>query len=211
MLSKESLNHVGLIPDGIRRWARENKTSLDVAYWQAMQIISQSIDKFFLNGVYIVSVYVLSKENLSRVQTDLEPVIDAESRLFSELLPTIATKYDCEVIHVGNSQLLPDRYWEPLNALCSPKSKRNGRKLYLLAAYNPIDEIQYSLGQSEHLADFTKYLWVQESVDVIIRTGKEQRTSNFLPLQSANARLVFLNKFWNNVTADDLLEAALNQ
>ena len=63
---------------------------------------------------------------------------------------------------------------------------------------NEIDEAHFA----EHL-----YTAGQADVDLLIRTGGDQRTSNFLLWQAAYAELVFSGKFWPDFTADDLDEA----
>ena len=61
----------------------------------------------------------------------------------------------------------------------------------------------------EHFADHL-YTAGQPDVDLLIRTGGDQRTSNFLLWQAAYAELVFCAKFWPDFTADDL-DAALTE
>ena len=63
---------------------------------------------------------------------------------------------------------------------------------------NEIDEAHFA----EHL-----YTAGQADVDLLIRTGGDQRTSNFLLWQAAYAELVFSGKFWPDFTADDFDEA----
>ena len=68
----------------------------------------------------------------------------------------------------------------------------------LVAAHadpNAIDEQHFA----EHL-----YTAGQPDVDLVIRTGGDQRTSNFLLWQAAYAELVFCDKFWPDFTAADL-------
>jgi undecaprenyl diphosphate synthase len=58
-----------------------------------------------------------------------------------------------------------------------------------------------------HFADHL-YTTGQPDVDLVIRTGGDQRTSNFLLWQAAYAELIFCDKYWPDFTADDL-DAAL--
>ena len=50
-----------------------------------------------------------------------------------------------------------------------------------------------------------KYLYLSSKPDLIIRTGGEKRTSNFLPFQSAYSELIFLDKMWPEFTKEDLI------
>jgi len=66
-----SLNHIGLIPDGTRRVSRNHNLFLVDAYWIAMQRIVDAINVFFDNDVKIRAIYLLSTENLSRSEYEL--------------------------------------------------------------------------------------------------------------------------------------------
>ena len=52
--------------------------------------------------------------------------------------------------------------------------------------------------------NFQNSLWLTESPDLIIRTGGEKRTSNFLPWQSVYSEWIFLDKMWPEFTKQDL-------
>ncbi|MEM4271794.1 MAG: polyprenyl diphosphate synthase [Candidatus Pacearchaeota archaeon] len=53
---------------------------------------------------------------------------------------------------------------------------------------------------------FSKYLDIGNDLDIIIRTGGDKRTSNFLPWQSIYAELFFLDKFWPEFEKEDLIK-----
>ena len=55
--------------------------------------------------------------------------------------------------------------------------------------------------------NFQKSLWLQDEPDLIIRTGGEKRTSNFLPWQSIYSEWIFIEKFWPEFTKQDLEKA----
>ncbi|VVB83421.1 Tritrans,polycis-undecaprenyl-diphosphate synthase (GGDP specific) [uncultured archaeon] len=55
--------------------------------------------------------------------------------------------------------------------------------------------------------NFQNSLWLTESPDLIIRTGGEKRTSNFLPWQSVYSEWIFLDKMWPEFTKQDLKTA----
>ena len=55
--------------------------------------------------------------------------------------------------------------------------------------------------------NFEKYLWLKSNPDLIIRTGGEKRTSNFLPWQSAYSEWIFLDKTWPEFTKKDLINS----
>lgn len=207
-MGPEKLDHLGIIPDGTRRWARGNSVGYYDAYWAAMQLLEQIVDAGFDFGVRIISVYALSKENLQRSPGDLEPVYAAEERLFRDLLPSLCTKHACRANHAGSINLLPESYARSLKALCKgPTIPSSGAKeLNILAAYSPWDELASALSSSPNPARLRDFMWVRDNVDLVIRTGQGSRLSNFLPLQSGYAELHFLSTLFNDLKIDEVLE-----
>lgn len=207
MSGEDIPRHVGIIPDGIRRWARKNEHDLQGAYLDAMGILARLISHLFDWGVMSISVYLLSKENLSRPRNELLAAVEAELSLITHQLPILARNYQVQVLLAGNLELADKRYEEVLKAVPKIEPKENVRKLFLLIAYNPIDELLsniFYLGLDGK--DILNHLWVNQKVDLVVRTGGEQRLSNFLPIQSGYAELIFQEKFFNELTIEDFEE-----
>jgi undecaprenyl diphosphate synthase len=80
-----TLRHVGLIPDGGRRWAKEKEVPLLESYVKMMRVIALFVDTMMARDVGSVTVYLLSKENLQRKTEELKPVIQAEIELMNDL------------------------------------------------------------------------------------------------------------------------------
>ena len=192
--------HVGLIGDGVRRWAKLNNIKLKDAYIAAMNNVATFVDFFFNNSADILSLYMLSKDNLNRPKEVLQAAIDGETIFFKTVLYDLVKKWDCSVYLAGNLELLPEEYLESICQLTKLSSSKS-RKIYLLAGYSPIDEIQQAIRRGG--INFQNSLWVQEPVDILIRTSAEYRISNFLPLQIGYAEFFFLKKHINDLNVDD--------
>jgi len=207
--------HLGIIPDGIRRWARLKKVPFERAYWTGMKTLIDILEAAFSQGVVVLSVYLLSRENLARKKNHLNPVLWAEERLMRELLPAFCTKWNCRPYHAGLPRLLPPSYADALAGLGNLMNSGAGeRKLYLLVAYNPWDELQHAINASPNPSEYRNYLWVRESVDLVIRSGHVHANtlqgvllSNFLPLQSGYAEFLLIPKLFNDVTPADIEDA----
>jgi undecaprenyl pyrophosphate synthase len=193
--------HVGLIPDGSRRWARKNDRSYYEAYSLAMNVIVSFVDFMYARGVDAISIYLLSTDNLKRSQSDLKPVFETELDLLRKLLPPVVDSHNALVIHAGNSQLLPSDYALAMDNLCSNTKSHDKRTLYLLAAYNPLEEISLASKNGEDVS--IGQLWVNLPLDMVVRTSGESRLSNFLPLQAGYAELVFTKKHLNDLKQED--------
>ncbi len=92
---------------------------------------------------------------------------------------------------------------EKINHIETETAINKGRRLNLLIAYNPIQEILEAV-QSGEPDTFASRLWITRPIDLIIRSGGASLLSNFLPLQSGFARLYFSDKLFNDHTPDDL-------
>lgn len=209
-MAKAKVGHLGIIPDGARRWAKQNNTSYDESYRVSMTKLVDIMAAAFSCDVETQTVYMLSKENLARPLADLHAVVDAETHLIGELLPEFCERWECTVRHAGVRELLPSSFLEALDALVADAGKNAGqktRKLYLLVAYNPWDELHHAMKTAPEPGEVGNHLWVQESVDLIIRTGYGELLSNFLPLQSGYAELCFLPKYFNDIEIDDVVRA----
>jgi undecaprenyl diphosphate synthase len=196
--------HVGLICDGVRRWARAHSVTLDDAYFAAAPRVAAFVDYFFAHGATAISIYALSRENLLRDVRELAPVIAAETQAFHTLIRQQVLKWRCEVRVAGNRDLLPTDYLRALTELQLLPHDAS-KRLYVLAAYDPLDELRQALaGGIDGMSD---HLWVPESVDLVVRTSGEHRISNFLPLQSGYAELCFLDMPINDLTVEDCAAA----
>jgi undecaprenyl diphosphate synthase len=196
--------HIGLIPDGTRRWAKNNQKNLEYAYSVMVSSIAQCIEFFFSHDASSVSIYLLSKDNLQRSQEELRSVFKAESYLIRCLLTSIIEKYSLKVVCAGSLNLLPSNMRDAisLKSHCNSSNKT----LYLCIAYDPLDELSACLSDVIPVdgQDILSKLWVPERLDIVIRTSGENRLSSFLPIQSSYAELIFLDQCINDVTNNDL-------
>lgn len=197
--------NIGIIPDGTRRWAKNQSIPLFDAYWKAMLNIATIVDYFYMKGAVNVSVYLLSKQNLERKPSDLEPVITCETKLLQELIPLLLNKWQMNIFIAGCLAHVPNKLAEAARLIsessCHILSKK---KLYLLIGYDPQDEISHANSISSATSDFFYNLWVPQKLDIVIRTSGEFRLSNFLPLQSGYAEIFFLDKHFNEITLPDI-------
>lgn len=200
-----TFKHVGLIPDGARRWARENAKPLSVTYTMTMEKLGLYIGFLFDRGIRSVSVYLASADNLkTRAKEEVEEFIKAEIFLCKEILPDLTATYSCKVIAASVFRILPEAYASELKTLEANTSTNQNHRLYLLAGYDPIAELRCAWEKSACSDNLIPHLWVTELVDAVIRTGGVQRLSDFLPLQCGYAELVFLKKHFLDTTTEDL-------
>ncbi len=194
------LLHIGLIPDGGRRWAKKNNVSLKESYSVTRDLIADFVKYFFSNGVGEISIYLSSSQNFRRSNAETEAFTQVTVNALGNEIIKLAKLINIEVNIVGNSSSLSSNTISLFAEHNKKIQKHNSKKINLCISYNPSDEIEHAIKQIEGDRSFVEYLWVKKPIDLIIRSGGANLTSNFLPLQSGFARLYFLDELFNDVS-----------
>lgn len=200
--------HVGIIPDGMRRWSKENNISLMESYLTSLENIDNIISYFFSNEVKILSIYSLSSDNLQRDESEVDSIIYAETLYFDKFLPEICKKWNSKFVAVGNiDDITNQKFKNSIIKLQELTKDYSERKMYALINYDPLDDItilskNINNNKQENI-NFFDLLKVKEPVDLLIRTGKVKRTSNFLPFHIGYAELRFIDKLFIDTEIDD--------
>lgn len=195
--------HVGLIPDGLRRWADSNGTTLAEAYLYGAHKVIEILLTLQRHGVQTVSVYNLSRANLGRRGDELDAVYQASVRFFREMLTADFDPDVCAVRLHGDRNLLPAAYVSAAehaeNAL-----QGNGFRINILAAYDAVDELRAAHRRAAaEGCDIADAFDIPE-VDLVIRSTPEPLLSGFLPMQSQYAQLRFLSTPLNDLQPDQI-------
>jgi undecaprenyl diphosphate synthase len=212
--------HVAIIADGNRRWARERGLPVLAGHVQGIEAIRPIVRRARDLGIETLSVYTFSTENWARPG-------DEVSGLFG-LIDGAVRQYTDELVAEGVRVRIIGRLHEaPVDVQRSIRAAEErtagGERLTLNICFNysgraeivdaaraliaagvdpnQIDEVHFA----EHL-----YTAGQPDVDLLIRTGGDQRTSNFLIWQAAYAELVFSSKWWPDFCVEDL-DAAVDE
>ncbi|MCK0172621.1 undecaprenyl diphosphate synthase family protein [Mycolicibacterium sp. F2034L] len=196
--------HVGLIPDGMRRWAHSNSSTLEISYSLGASKVAEFVGALAAEGTREVTIFGLSSANLQRPPNELTPLYRAALELLGKTLPEILSTVDSEFRLIGRRSLVP--------AACREAAERlelthdSGRfRVNVLAAYDPARELQDAFARSQELGiPFEEALEVGD-VDVVVRTSPEKLLSGFLPYQSRNALLHFSEIPLNDLSVDDFL------
>ena len=195
--------HVGLIPDGLRRWAGANDASLADAYRLGAEKVTDILVALQRNDVHTVSVYNLSKANLARTDDELTPVYEASIHFFTTLIPARFDPAVCGVRLHGDRSLLPERYLAAAEQLEVAMTGDDFR-INVLGAYDADDELRAAHQRALREHRDIRSAFDIDDVDLVIRTTQEPLLSGFLPMQSQYAQLVFLTTPLNdlNVSPD---------
>lgn len=199
--------HVGLIPDGLRRWADANGTTLTEAYLRGAEKVAEILVALQRNGVQTVTVYNLSRANLGRRDDELDAVYAASIHFLTTVIPTHFDPAVCSVRVHGALSLVPEPYCAAADAV-QKAMNGNSFRINILAAYDADEELRAAHARAQRDGCDIRSAFEIGDVDMIIRTTPEALLSGFLPMQSQYARLLFLTTPLNDLTMehiDDLI------
>ncbi|GGP21586.1 UDP diphosphate synthase [Thermocladium modestius] len=211
--------HIGVIPDGNRRWARKNNTDFFSAYRIGADKVEDFLDWAIEMGIKAVTVYVLSLENLmNRSETEKKIVYEL---LINKLIKTRSDprihNNRVRITAIGRWRNLPQRVVDEILNAMNSTSNYGDHFLNLAIAYgglqSVVDMVNGMLGAKGEISDSELFKYLPTSflphpmIDLVIRTGGEYRLSNFFPLETAYAEMYFTNKYWPDFGRDDLIDA----
>lgn len=204
------INHVGIIPDGNRRWAKEKGLNSWEGHKEGAKRIKEILEKAQELKIQNITIYTFSTENFKRDKLEVKFLFKLFKKYFSDLKDDnnlIGT--DARVRFVGDKDLFPKEINDMMIKL-EDKTKDNSQITVNFAmGYGGRSElikgIKKSLkeGIDVNEENFSKNLDINEDFDLIIRTSGEKRLSNFFPWQSVYAELIFLDQYWPDFTKTD--------
>ena len=200
---KKKINHVAIIMDGNGRWAKKKNLAKKVGHEYGIKnCISICDDLKKLNyKIKELSFYVFSTENWERSPSEVKNLFDLIETYYKDF-KNKADSNNLKIRHYGSRKKLSKKLLNIIDDVSDKTKKNNGTVINLLFNYGSRQEINDAVtkikGTQNLTRDFKKYLYVPESYDpdLIIRTGGEQRLSNFMLWQSAYAELYFTKILW---------------
>jgi len=218
-------NHVAIVLDGNRRWASRNLILKSDGHFRGADAVEKLLDWCEELNIKIITLYVLSEENLSRQDEELKNLYDLiNARLKKLFEDTRIHRNQMRIKAIGRVELLPDFLREILQKLEDATRDYDNHYLNIAIAYGGQNELvdavkkiasrikEGSLEVSQIDKEviesclYTSHL-PQSSPDMILRTSGEKRLSGFLIWQSAYSELVFMDVYWPEFRKIDLMRA----
>jgi undecaprenyl diphosphate synthase len=217
----ERLLHVAVIPDGNGRWAAARGLPRTVGHQAGVESVRRLVEAAPGLGIGIVSLYVFSADNWERPQAEVLGLLGLLERFFLEEGENFRHT-GVRVRAMGRRDRLPQGLRSSIRGI--EKLTVAGRRLQLRlaidysaqeailrAACRMISSLEISRREFARVLGLSNYNdGAAPDVDLVIRTGGEQRLSDFLLWESAYAELFFSSKLWPDFEACDL-EAAVQE
>lgn len=216
--------HIAIMADGNRRWARE-AGHLDISHGHraGARKIGEVVHWCDETEVEVITVYLLSTENLSREPEELTLLYSIIGDVVDELS---GEDYTCRVRLVGHLNLLPIEVADRLRTSADLTCDRTGITVNIAVGYGGrqeiVDAVQGLIAEevlagttAEEMVDkvtlesLSTHLYTsgQPDPDLVIRTSGEQRLSGFLLWQAAYSEIWFTDTYWPAFRRIDLLRA----
>lgn len=218
----ESPRHIGVILDGNRRWAKASGESASHGHQRGADKISDVLGWSEEAGVEVVTLWMLSTDNLSRESAELGALLE----IICGAVESLADDGRWRLQHMGDIDLLPADAGARLTAAVARTADAPGLHVNIAVGYGGRHEIADAVrsvlregvesGKSlEELADtvsvehIAEHLYTkgQPDPDLVIRTSGEQRLSGFLMWQSAHSEFYFCDAYWPDFRYVDFLRA----
>ena len=194
-------------------------------HWQGADAVENLLDWCEEFDIKIITLYVLSEENLDREDLELDYLYSLIKNRLEKLYndPRIH-RNEMRVKAIGKIELLPETLKDVLQRLDDATKNYNKHFLNIAIAYGGQNELVDAvkkigekiksgtldvdkIDKEEIEANLYTAHLPQSSPDMILRTSGEERLSGFLMWQSAYSELVFMDIFWPEFRKIDLMRA----
>lgn len=189
--------HIGIIPDGNRRWATENDMQKEQGYAWGISPGMTLYNVCKKLGIEEMSFYGFTVDNTKRPSKQRMAFTNACIDAVTEL-----SKEDAELLVVGNtdSPMFPE---ELLRYTTRQTFGAGGMKINFLVNYS----WEWDLGLKNNLVGPKLKTAEVSRIDLIIRWGGCRRLSGFLPVQSVYSDIYVVDKYWPDFKQEHILDA----
>ena len=206
-------HHVAIVMDGNGRWAKRRLMPRIAGHRQGVESLRRCIRACAKRGVGVLTVFAFSSENWGRPQDEVSGLMELMGKALVREVPELK-EAGIRLHFVGNRQGLPERMRQSLTQAEAATADNRGMVLNVCFNYGGRWDIAQAAAQlaargepiTENALDRALALSHGPDPDLLIRTGGEQRISNFLLWQCAYSELYFSDRLW-----PDFDEAALDE
>jgi undecaprenyl diphosphate synthase len=210
--------HVAIIMDGNRRWARAHGVPEAQGHAAGVAAIRPVVEHASRRGLEVLTIYAFSRENWRRSSSEVGTLIGLLDATIRDETPRLVEER-VRVRLAGRLDELPDETRASIEQAITATA--DGTRMTLNVAFNYssrseiVDAVRAYLDVGNDPAQLDEaalgaYLYTADlpDLDLLIRTGGDQRISNFLLWQAAYAELYFCDRLWPDFGPADL-DAAL--
>lgn len=223
IIKNTNFQHVAIIMDGNRRWAKKRMLPSAAGHKKGVEALRSTLKACAKFGIKYLTVYAFSTENWKRDKEEVEFLMSLLAKTIVNEVPEFIEN-DIKLTFIGDRKSLSKEiidvleYGENQTAHCKTLSLQiafnYGARMEIT---NALREISLKVKNGEISAEevtedlISKHLYTASipDPDLLIRTGGEQRISNYLLWQSAYTEIYITDIFWPEFDEKALAEAIL--
>lgn len=211
-----SLNHIAIIMDGNGRWAKAKGLPRTMGHKKGVEKVREIAIYANKLGIKCLTLYAFSTENWKRPENEVNYLMSLPKVFFSSYMKEIMAN-NIKIEMIGELDRIPSEAKKIFIDAIEESKNNTGMVLNFALNYGGRDEIvraaknyalDYKEGKVSNLDEdsFKDYLYTKglPEVDLMIRTSKELRISNFLLYQLAYSEFIFIDTLWPDFSTDDL-------
>lgn len=214
----KTIQHIGVIMDGNRRWAKQHK------FESVIRGHEKGVDKFMETclwcqerGIKHLTVYAFSFDNWNRTKDEISGLMNLMEQFFTSKVDT-CIKRGIRLVPIGNFSIMADKNRETLFKAAEMTKDCTSLTVNVAISYGGHDEtVRVARKIAEDVAAgkvkpeeitqelYIKYLDLSHSpeMDLVIRTGGDQRLSGFFPWETAYSEFCYLDVLWPDFSHED--------
>ena len=213
--------HIAIIMDGNGRWAEKRGHNRAFGHAKGVDRAREVTRECTRLGVEALTLYTFSTENWQRPASEVNFLMKLLSRYMKHEMKQIINN-NLRFRAIGDIEMLAENIQAELRSLEAGTVENKGMLLNIALSYGSRQEItsavkkiaaevaagRLHLDQIDEASISSRlYTWESPELDLVIRTGGDQRISNFLLWQAAYSELYFTEKCWPEFGVEDLQEA----
>lgn len=218
-VKRTNLQHVAIIMDGNRRWAKEKFLPSAMGHQKGVESLKSTMRLFDKFGIKYLTVYAFSTENWNRKKEEVEFLMGLLAKTLLNELDEMHRE-NVKITFFGDLSKLNPKLIE-ITRHAEEKTKNNtGVNLNIAFNYGSRDEITHALKsiikegiQAEDITEETisQHLYTKNipDPDLLIRTGGEKRISNYLLWQIAYSEVYVTDAYWPDFDEKELSKAII--
>ena len=206
--------HIGYVIDGNRRWAKSHGLPTYEGHLAGYNALKEVLLETLSRGVKYASAYVFSTENWKRSEEEVGNLMGLSLKILESDTP-IFIENNVKLRVIGSREGLSSAILKAIDKAEAATSDLDGGELLLCLNYGgqlEIVEAVKKIVQTDAGADDVTSELIEQNLyapevppcDLIVRTSGEKRLSNFMLWRAAYSELMFIDKNWPDMGADDV-------
>ena len=219
-MQKSYPNHVAIILDGNRRWAKMRNLPISLGHKKGMENICELAPYIFDRGVKFLSVFGFSTENFKRTADEVNSIMNLGVEMFKKRCDELDKK-NIKIIFSGLRSNLRQDVLDSMDYIVQ-KTKNNtngvfniclnygGQQELVDATKKIVSDVNNGIINVDNIDTDLLYKYMYNElppIDFLIRTSGEQRISNFMLYQLSYAEMYFPKVFFPDFNKDEFEKA----